>query len=76
MTADMEYLQTTSGFVNPWHNRRYEDEASVCSKGKAYMPKNKGLPDERAPVCAVMAGLRFYDPGRITTRYGLFDAKG
>ena len=81
MTAEGEFLRGNlratllSAFAD---NRRYEDGSiRLFEVGKIYLKNEKGLPDERETICAVMGGLRFEKSWQDHSQtLDFFDAKG
>jgi phenylalanyl-tRNA synthetase beta chain len=81
MTADSAVLRTTlrsallTAFVE---NRRFtEDSIRLLETGKVYWRREKGMPDERETLCAVMGGLRFARSWQDKTQnLDFYDAKG
>ncbi|MBN1190000.1 MAG: phenylalanine--tRNA ligase subunit beta [Dehalococcoidales bacterium] len=81
MTDDMAVLRTSlrpallSAFAS---NRRFTDDSiRLFETGKVYLPSDKGQPDERETLCAVVGGLRFTRSWQDKEGdVDFFDAKG
>jgi phenylalanyl-tRNA synthetase beta chain len=81
MTADMEYLRTTfrANLLNIYAaNRRFETGSiRIFETGKIYLKCEKGLPDERETLCAVMGGLRYAESWQDNDqKLDFYDIKG
>ncbi len=81
MTADMEYLRTTfrSNLLSSYAaNRRFETGSiRLFETGKIYLKCEKGLPDERETLCAVMGGLRYAESWQDNDqKLDFYDIKG
>jgi len=81
MTSDMEYLRTTfrSNLFNSFAaNRRYETGSiRLFECGKVYLKRQKGLPEERETLCAVLGGLRYAESWQNNDqKIDYYDVKG
>jgi phenylalanyl-tRNA synthetase beta chain len=81
MTADMAVLRTSlrSALLTAFaENRRFTDDSiRLFETGKVYLRQEKGLPDERETLCALMGGQRFARSWQDNTQIlDFFDAKG
>ncbi|MDP2917815.1 MAG: phenylalanine--tRNA ligase subunit beta [Dehalococcoidia bacterium] len=80
MTAEMEYLRLNlrAGLLAAFAaNRKHEDGSiRLFEMGKVYIPRGKGLPDERENVCGVMGGFRLEKSWQESEPLDFFDAKG
>ena len=81
MTAESEYLRTTfrANLLNSFAaNRRYETGAiRLFECGKVYIKQEKGLPEERETLCAVLGGLRYAESWQNNDKkLDFYDVKG
>jgi len=81
MTTDMEYLRTTfrANLLNSFAaNRRYETGSiRLFECGKVYLKRQKGLPEEKETLCAVLGGLRYAESWQNNDqKLDYYDVKG
>jgi phenylalanyl-tRNA synthetase beta chain len=81
MTADQEYLRTSlrSNLLAALSvNRRHEDGSiRLFELDKIYLPRPKGLPDEREMLCGILSGPRLGKSWHgVDQPVDFFDAKG